>query len=433
MYITDVGLKNYQIDSNTVISFDKKDNAIIGASDSGKTALKRAIECVLYNDYSGTDYIKEGEESYSVYVLFSDGTKITRERGHKRLNRYIVEKDEDKLVLENFGKAVPEEVTNAHKMYKVQLGKHKDSLFCARQLDGPFFLQNTPEEKAAIISSIAKTEIIDEAVSITLTKLRDAKKDKKVLEKSIKQDEEALKEFSYINTCEELLNQIRAESEDFKAIVNKFQNSVDNWSKILAMRISRAKQNAIVEAYQGIEDRLLELELLSHQSKEVNKLKESFFRLIDMKNNKTKLENIIFKFKDVDSTLEDTQSLYSELNNFRNLEKLYNSKEELKIKFKDVENKINTLEDIDSVLAMIEDDIVIKIRNFNELSKLKSDLDKLYSRKQKGIKYIEDKNKEINQKVEEYEDGLTSLGTCPICFNKINMEIIKEELLGGNV
>ena len=42
MYIKEVGLKNYQIHSNTVVRFDEKDNAIIGASDSGKTALKRA-------------------------------------------------------------------------------------------------------------------------------------------------------------------------------------------------------------------------------------------------------------------------------------------------------------------------------------------------------------------------------------------------------
>lgn len=432
MYIKEVGLKNYQIHSNTIVKFNEKDNAIIGASDSGKTALKRAIECVLYNDYSGVDYIKEGEDKYSVYVLFSDGTKITRERGLKKINRYIVEKNGEKIVLENFGKSVPEEVTNAHKMYKVQIGKNKDSLFCARQLDGPFFLQNTPEEKASIISSIAKTEIIDEAVSITLGKLRDNKKEQKILGKAIKQDEESLKEFNYINRCEEILKQAQSDLDALKSIYAKLQRDESNWNKVMSLKINKARQNAILETYEEIEDRLLEFEVLSNNSKEVEKLKKDFLSLINSKIKKKDLENILSVYSDVDTALDILSSINSDIVEFNNKKDIFDKVQMLNKKSEEVKKQIEVLDDIEDIEDITED-TKIRVQKFNYLSNLNNDLNKLKQRSQAGIEYIKDKETQINKTIKEYEDRLASMGTCPICFSKINIETIREELLGGNV
>lgn len=432
MYIKEVGLKNYQIHSNTIVKFNEKDNAIIGASDSGKTALKRAIECVLYNDYSGVDYIKEGEDKYSVYVLFSDGTKITRERGLKKINRYIVEKNGEKIVLENFGKSVPEEVTNAHKMYKVQIGKNKDSLFCARQLDGPFFLQNTPEEKASIISSIAKTEIIDEAVSITLGKLRDNKKEQKILEKAIKQDKESLKEFNYINRCEEILKQAQSDLDALKSIYAKLQRDESNWNKVMSLKINKARQNAILETYEEIEDRLLEFEVLSNNSKEVEKLKKDFLSLINSKIKKKDLENILSVYSDVDTALDILSSINSDIVEFNNKKDTFDKVQMLNKKSEEVKKQIEVLDDIEDIEDITED-TKIRVQKFNYLSNLNNDLNKLKQRSQAGIEYIKDKETQINKTIKEYEDRLASMGTCPICFSKINIETIREELLGGNV
>ena len=432
MYIKEVGLKNYQIHSNTIVKFNEKDNAIIGASDSGKTALKRAIECVLYNDYSGVDYIKEGEDKYSVYVLFSDGTKITRESGLKKINRYIVEKNGEKIVLENFGKSVPEEVTNAHKMYKVQIGKNKDSLFCARQLDGPFFLQNTPEEKASIISSIAKTEIIDEAVSITLGKLRDNKKEQKILEKAIKQDEESLKEFNYINRCEEILKQAQSDLDALKSIYAKLQRDESNWNKVMSLKINKARQNAILETYEEIEDRLLEFEVLSNNSKEVEKLKKDFLSLINSKIKKKDLENILSVYSDVDTALDILSSINSDIVEFNNKKDIFDKVQMLNKKSEEVKKQIEVLDDIEDIEDITED-TKIRVQKFNYLSNLNNDLNKLKQRSQAGIEYIKDKETQINKTIKEYEDRLASMGTCPICFSKLNIETIREELLGGNV
>lgn len=429
MFIQEVGLKNYQAHSNTVVDFIDGDNAIIGASDSGKTALKRAIECVLYNDHSGVDYIKEGEESFSVYVLLSDGTKITRERGKKRLNRYIIEKDGEKLVLENFGKNVPEEVTSVHKMFKVKIGKKMDSLFSARQLDGPFFLQNTPEERGAIISSIAKTEVIDEAVNMTLSNLREQRKEKKVLEKSLKEDNKKLEDFSYLDECEMLLESIKRSFTDLKIIVNNFNVNKSNLSNLAQAKIKKSKQESILEIFDDINNTIVEFEIISTKSKEINKIKKDFYKLIVALDEKTSLENIIVDLSDINEMINKSNNLEEILFKCNNYQKLFNSTKLLKNKLTSLENKINTLEDIDSVINLIEDNIIPKIVKYNNLCNIYKELNELCIREENGIKFISNKNKQINQKIEEYENGLLSLGKCPTCFNDISVEKVKAGLM----
>lgn len=429
MFIQEVGLKNYQAHKNTVVQFINGDNAIIGASDSGKTALKRAVECVLYNDHSGVDYIKEGEDAYSVYVLLSDGTKITRERGKKRINRYIIEKGEDKLVLENFGKNVPEEVTQAHKMYKVKIGKKMDSLFSAKQLDGPFFLQNTPEERGAIISSIAKTEVIDEAVNMTLSNLRDQKKEKKVLEKSLKEDENTLKEYSYLEECESLLNQIKNDVADLKQLNTKLNINKSNLDKITQMKIKKGRQASILEIFSDIEVKIKDFEIIASKSKEVSKLKNDFNKLIYCIDSQSSFVRLIDSLSDIENTLEYQMKIERYLEKFNTLSRLFSRLEKIKQDYYKNEQKQKALQGIDDVLNNIDDSLIPKITEYNNLSKIYKDYKELCTRKENGITFISNKNKQINQKLEEYEQGLLSLGKCPTCFNDISVEKVKEGLM----
>lgn len=429
MFIQEVGLKNYQAHKNTVVQFINGDNAIIGASDSGKTALKRAVECVLYNDHSGVDYIKEGEDAYSVYVLLSDGTKITRERGKKRINRYIIEKGEDKLVLENFGKNVPEEVTQAHKMYKVKIGKKMDSLFSAKQLDGPFFLQNTPEERGAIISSIAKTEVIDEAVNMTLSNLRDQKKEKKVLEKSLKEDEATLEEYSYLEECERLLNDIRQDFSTIKELNSKLTVNRANLDTLSKAKIRQNEQEAILEIFTNIELNLKEFEIISSKSNEVSKLKNDFNKLVYSIDKQLSLNNIVSCLKDIDNDLDFYSRLEEKMKKLATLSSLFYQLKQDKENYDKNKQKQEGLSSIDEVVNNIDDLLIPKITKYNNLSKIYKDYKELCTRKENGITFISNKNKQINQKVEEYEQGLLSLGKCPTCFNDISVEKVKVGLM----
>ena len=79
--IVEVGLKNFQSHKDTVVNFESGFNVVVGPSDSGKTAIKRGIESVLYNKYVGAEYIRGGEKSFSNYILFNEGLYLSSVAG----------------------------------------------------------------------------------------------------------------------------------------------------------------------------------------------------------------------------------------------------------------------------------------------------------------------------------------------------------------
>ena len=77
-YIEKVILENFQSHKFTSVEFDRGLNIIVGASDSGKTAILRAIKWALYNDPAGDYFIREGATEASVSIFFSDKTSIKK-------------------------------------------------------------------------------------------------------------------------------------------------------------------------------------------------------------------------------------------------------------------------------------------------------------------------------------------------------------------
>ena len=52
IYLKRVRLENFQSHKNSIIDFDRGLNVIVGPSDSGKSAIIRAIKWALYNETS---------------------------------------------------------------------------------------------------------------------------------------------------------------------------------------------------------------------------------------------------------------------------------------------------------------------------------------------------------------------------------------------
>lgn len=79
-YIKKIILQNFQSHKYTVIELDEELNVIVGPSDSGKSAIIRALKWVLYNEPAGDFFIREGEREASVTLEFSDNIKVKRFR-----------------------------------------------------------------------------------------------------------------------------------------------------------------------------------------------------------------------------------------------------------------------------------------------------------------------------------------------------------------
>ncbi len=139
---------------------------IVGATDSGKTAIVRALRLLFYNVPQGADYIRVGRATATVALEMADGTKVVRERS-KAVNRYrIAQPGSSPQTLEGFGASVPLEVQELTGVRTVSIGEALDlTLNLSEQLDGPFLGNKTVSgpARAKVLGALANTEEVDEA------------------------------------------------------------------------------------------------------------------------------------------------------------------------------------------------------------------------------------------------------------------------------
>lgn len=183
-HITSIKIQGFQSHADTHISLSPGLNAITGPSDSGKSAILRALAWWAWNITPGGDWVRKGASLTSVEVTLSDGTIITRERRGKR-NVYIVHlPDQQPLELYDFGKDVPLEVLRAHGMTPVGFDPDKPTVLnWANQLESPFFLTEGAPMRARILGRLAGVHVIDKA-------LRDTNRDLLAISSETKRQED---------------------------------------------------------------------------------------------------------------------------------------------------------------------------------------------------------------------------------------------------
>ena len=137
-------IENFQSHERTEITFSEGLNVFVGPSDSGKSAILRALRWVLYNQPRGSDFIRTGASRCRVTLILSDGTQIVRERSSS-VNRYLIRDPEgNERVFEGFGSDVPDEVLEAHGMVPLQLDEDRElTVQIGQQLEGPFLLSES--------------------------------------------------------------------------------------------------------------------------------------------------------------------------------------------------------------------------------------------------------------------------------------------------
>lgn len=182
-HIIRVRIVGFQSHADTTLPFGEGVNAITGPSDNGKSAVLRVIRWVLWNQ-APDGFVRDGCTLTQGEITFSDGTVILRERNQKR-NKYVVTvPGQELLTLVDFGTKVPAEVSAAHGMRPVPFKAKKASLLnFGGQLEPPFFLEDSPLERADILGRLAGVQVVDRAMDA-------ADRDKRGLTAEIKTLEE---------------------------------------------------------------------------------------------------------------------------------------------------------------------------------------------------------------------------------------------------
>lgn len=160
MKIKQLNLANWQCHEKLTVDFSPGVTTIIGDTDSGKSAVMRAVRWLLLNDFPGESFIKEGAKQTTITCLLRHDRKdwtVGRRRGGGE-NKYLLEAPSQKTVnFVSFGQGnVPEDL---QRLFAVE------RLNFQNQMDAPFWFALPGGELSRQLNEIVNLDIIDTSLA----------------------------------------------------------------------------------------------------------------------------------------------------------------------------------------------------------------------------------------------------------------------------
>jgi DNA repair exonuclease SbcCD ATPase subunit len=157
---------NFQSHGKSKLNFSEGVNVIVGASDSGKTALIRALRWVVWGRPTGDSIRSNWGGETSVALTTEDGTVL---RTKDKSDSYVLAAEgREELTFKAFGTTVPQEVSSLLNLSELNLQS---------QLDSPFLLSMSPGEVATFFNKVAKLESIDKGTTNINSAIRELTSD----------------------------------------------------------------------------------------------------------------------------------------------------------------------------------------------------------------------------------------------------------------
>jgi exonuclease SbcC len=212
-----IQLKNFQCHKKLKINF-KKLNFLLGNTDTGKTAIIRALQWVIFNK-PPRNYIND-EADFAVVGLQTDTDIIIRKKS-KTENTYHLNGQE----LKSFGKAPPDVVSKALNINKINFQAQHDS---------PFWFGETAGEVSKQLNEIVNLEKMDSALSHVTKKLKNKKVELNLIKGRIENLQTKQTELKYILKTEkdfQVIEKITTTQKAKKVRKDTIQNHFKNYKK----------------------------------------------------------------------------------------------------------------------------------------------------------------------------------------------------------
>lgn len=258
--INKIELQNFQSHQNTALQFHPNINIIIGQSDSGKTAILRALRWVLFNKPQG-EALRSSWGGVTLVTAQIDENYISRIRSDTK-NSYKVNEQELKAI----GADVPEHIKKIFNM---------NDLNFQHQLDQPFLLSDTPGSVATHFNKIARLEMIDTAVQSVSKWLRSISQEFDRQHANKKTYQTQLENFNFLPEMEQAVVTVEKQEEEKQLLqknstqlsvivqtMKKIQVQVDLYQplirlspfveEICAQEVEKAKQEDLQKDLQSL-------------------------------------------------------------------------------------------------------------------------------------------------------------------------------------
>lgn len=458
-------LVNFQSHTYSELSLSKGVNVIVGPSDSGKTAIMRALRWNMFNDPSGVEFVREGESEVSVTVRFQNKVEVERKRTRSK-NQYILRQPgEEELIFEGFGKNVPAEIEEAIGIKKVMLDDKKSlPLNFSDQLDGPFLLQETDAYKAQAIGRMVGVDLLDETMRDTLRDKKQIAIRREMLEADLQETEDSLKAFSDLD--EEIA--VREKVSEILFAVSDLREKTELAEAYRQERISiienRRKAEDILKRYAVLD--LLGENISSLQNKVSQYGRERLLSALFKQNafNRKATASVLENYENVETLREKVREMREVKNSYDNILPLYLSlvaaqkakttnqkildatKSLDAVRSLEVQKKYNKLIDYRSLLAAFQElnariimgeAFLARFSQLDGLEKLNGQMTEALE-KDRSLHALLQEQKRLNHEKEKlsadlarfvdddrramdaYLNGLSEAGTCPLCKQPID-------------
>lgn len=192
--IQSLKIKNFQSHEISELSFSQGMNVITGSSDSGKTAIIRALRWAVFNKPSGNSFMRTESKDTEVEVMFYDGSGVNRAK-HGSSNTYTIEQE----TFTAFGVNVPDAVKAICNISDINL---------QQQLERPFLLDDSPGEVAAFFNRVANLDAIDTATKNIKKNIRKHSDAVNFHTSIISALEYTLKDFEHLDAMDKLVQEM---------------------------------------------------------------------------------------------------------------------------------------------------------------------------------------------------------------------------------
>jgi len=323
--IKQIQIKNFQSHKDTKLEFGDGVNIIRGQSDTGKSAIFRAIRWLKDNRPQGDAFRSNFASTKAVVditVEFGDGSWVSRRRGGT-VNSYVTSNNDE---LEALRSEVPEEVRAIVQLedYNIQ-GQH----------DKYFMLQSTAGEVAKMLNDIVGLDIIDTCYKKINSIILDSKREFDRCDSQIeglKEELEAFKDFETmvkrVDKFEEQLvarQKCREERTGLIKYANNLERLVqeisdfDKWlsleDSVRGLFIEANKMESMVNNRQTIEGIITSVQTIRTEIEDLDFEAEHEKWILEMIEVIRENKRVILQVKEIHDVVDDLKDVLSDIDN----------------------------------------------------------------------------------------------------------------------
>lgn len=379
-------VQNFQSHENTEIIFSPKVTVITGKSQSGKTAILRALNWLINSRPRGFRFHSHFADDPTRIELEVDNKLIVHEKS-KTKEKYNLIKN---IALGFIGSEVPDEIINLLNFTEINM---------QGQLDQPFLITSSPGEITRVINRVTKLDEVDDWIRNVTSQVNTANSQISLVQDEIQEIGEKIEKYEGLEKVEEPLDLL--EKVEYKII------SLIADIKDLSELIEDLGRNIeSISALHWVDKSLIMLGQISDLDESIEKTDELL--LVDER---------IYRLEEEIQVLDGVDDLFRELNDIVLWQKEYEIFENIVWIICTIEKEIKVIEkinvsfkelnDIDEWLIEYDEDEEL-VWNFEETEKEVSDLEE-----------------KVETERFKYTEKLKKLKICPICFGDMDDEAVR--------